>query len=125
MLQAMKDAEEAVHDAEKNSAGDKHETSRAMAHLEQEKLSLQFEELRKQKETLLRAERKTDGEGIGTMFITDKGIYFIAIAIGKILLHGQTCFIISPVSPAALALLGRKGDHIQLGITQVKLIDVC
>lgn len=41
---ALDDAMQATADDSKSTAGDKHETSRAMAHLEQEKLGSQFSE---------------------------------------------------------------------------------
>jgi hypothetical protein len=49
---AFDDAQNALNDDSKSSAGDKHETSRAMVQLEQEKLSSQLENLTKLRQLL-------------------------------------------------------------------------
>lgn len=126
LLQAMKDASDFGTDAEKSSAGDKHETARAMAHLEQEKLSQQFKDLQKQKEMLSRitVERSDAREGPGTLYVTDAGNYFIAIAGGRIVLNDQNYYLISSSSPAAVAFLKRNGSSVQIGANKVTVLEV-
>ena len=94
----------------KSTAGDKHETSRAMVQLEQEKLGQQL----KDAELQLLEFDKTDFSktpsvvGQASLVETDKGLFFIATSIGKLELEGMPVFVISHKSPLALALNGAK-----------------
>jgi transcription elongation GreA/GreB family factor len=104
----------------KSSAGDKHETARAMMQLEQEKLSVQLRELLGQKVTLESIDPSIHPSEIikGSVVLTDRGILFIGIALGKIVAGNATIVCISPVSPLGALLLGKKsGDLISVNNT--------
>ncbi len=94
----------------KSTAGDKHETGRAMMQLEQEKLGKQLKEAEDQ----LAEFQKTDlnkpahAIGQGSFVETNKGHFFIAGSIGKIQVKDKTIFVISHRSPLALVLNGKK-----------------
>jgi transcription elongation GreA/GreB family factor len=99
----------------KSSAGDKHETSRAMTQLEQEKLSSHLNQFQQQKETLSKIDH-TDHNQIefGSLILTSNGIFFISIGLGKIEVDNVTLFCISSSSPVGQLFSGRKlGDTIQ------------
>jgi transcription elongation GreA/GreB family factor len=104
---------ELMEDAEsdsKSSAGDKHETARAMMQLEQEKLNRQLAELIKQEEALqmIRNEEKHDTVRQGSIVETDKGFIFLAIPLGKIQIAKKDFMVISPASPFAKVIIGQK-----------------
>lgn len=104
---------ELMEDAEsdsKSSAGDKHETARAMMQLEQEKLNRQLAELIKQEEALqmIRNEEKHDTVRQGSIVETDKGFIFLAIPLGKIQIAQKDFMVISPASPFAKVIIGQK-----------------
>ena len=85
-LQKQMDAlQEALTSETKSSAGDKHETGRAMVQLEQEKLSQQLLELEKAKQTLQRINIGTNTTkiGMGSLVKTSAAHYFIAIYTGR------------------------------------------
>jgi transcription elongation GreA/GreB family factor len=107
---AMDNARESANDDSKSSAGDKHETGRSMAQLEQEKLSIQLLETEKLLNTMNRIERGKISTAIstGSLVYTDNGNYFISISAGRISIEGLTCIAISTMSPIGSALLNAK-----------------
>ncbi|MDF2436416.1 MAG: 3-oxoacyl-ACP synthase [Bacteroidota bacterium] len=107
---AIGDARESANDDSKSSAGDKHETGRAMAQLEQEKLSVQLQEAEKLLKALQMIERGKISSAItsGSVVMTDKGNYFLSISAGKLLIGNEPYFAVSPASPIGAALLNHK-----------------
>lgn len=101
----------------KSSAGDKHETSRAMVQQEIDMLALQQSKLIQQEKELNQIDFEVDLKKVklGNMVLTDRGLFLISIGYGKIELADEICFAISPVSPMAQALLNKsKGENVQL-----------
>lgn len=95
-----------LNSATKSSAGDKHETTRAMIHLEQEKLGGQLQSIQKQVRILAQMSiANTKAIQMGSLVLTDKGLFFIAVALGKITFQNRDCFVISPISPLAQKFL--------------------
>jgi hypothetical protein len=109
----MKEARDSANEDSKSSAGDKHETGRSMAQLEQEKLSFQMIEAEKLVQTMANIERGKSSSlaSPGSLVLTDGGNYYISISAGKITHEGQIYFAVSPQSPIGLILAGSKaGD---------------
>ncbi|MES2131494.1 MAG: 3-oxoacyl-ACP synthase [Bacteroidota bacterium] len=106
----MKEITDAANSETKSSAGDKHETSRAMMQLEQEKLGKQIQEATEQLTEFDKMDFTKAGSTVshGSFMETNKGLFFIASSIGKIETEGKTVFVISHKSPLALALIGSK-----------------
>lgn len=107
--QSLSDAQFAANNDTKSTAGDKHETSRAMAHLEIEKLSQQLNELNRLNELYLKL--NLDHSPFckpGSLVKTNKGYFFISVSLGKILFEDLEVFTISPVSPIGKLLLNKK-----------------
>lgn len=98
----------------KSSAGDKHETGRAMIQLEMEKAGQQLSEVTIMQEVLkkITIEKKSDVTCLGSLIKTTKGTYFLAISIGKIEINGVDYFAISSQSPIGKQLLGKKVGEI-------------
>ena len=93
----------------KSTAGDKHETGRAMMQHEQEKLRLQLVELENQISFLqkIKPENKAAKIQLGSMVQTDKACFYIAIAFGQLKIQTQQIFVISPIAPIAQQMLGK------------------
>jgi len=122
--QAIKEAQEAAGSETKSTAGDKHETGRAMAHLEQEKNARQLSEAQTLLSVLNRidAEEKCDEAVLGSVVRTNKGNFFLSVSAGKFLVNGEVYFAISLQSPAGAAMLNcKKEDEFRLN-NQVFLI---
>ncbi len=100
-------AEGAISDG-KSSAGDKHETARAMMQLEQEKISKQLTEVLAQKTILEKIDYTVKSTQIikGSLIKTNKGYLFLSVALGKINIEGMDVIILSPQSPLGLKLMG-------------------
>lgn len=106
--EALDSATEAANNESKSTVGDKHETARAMAQLEQEKATRQLHEAKEMQMALskLEAVKSAATVVLGSLVITDKLTFYIAIAAGKMEVNGTTVFVISPASPIGHNLLG-------------------
>jgi transcription elongation GreA/GreB family factor len=109
----------------KSSAGDKHETGRAMIQLEMEKAGQQLSEVIWMKEVLNRIDIKKNNDviSLGSLIITTKGNYFLAISVGKISVESLDYFAISSQSPIGKQLLGKKvGEFIAFNQAKILVI---
>jgi transcription elongation GreA/GreB family factor len=111
---AIDEAVESANDDTKSSSGDKHETGRAMAQLEQEKGSKHLNEALEFKSVLqkINPEQKSDKILLGSLVYTNKGSFYIAVAAGKISIGDQVFFAVSSASPIALKLIGLSKNDI-------------
>lgn len=99
----------------KSSAGDKHETGRAMLQLEREKVGNQFQEAEEMHKTLgkIDCSKTSNLVHLGSIVYTTKANYFIAISAGKIELNNEEFYAISPNTPIGKLLISKSlGDQI-------------
>ena len=99
----------------KSSAGDKHETGRAMIQLEREKAGEQLREAEALKEALFKVNplSTTLKITLGSVVYTSDLNYFIAISAGQIRINGIAFFAISPQTPIGQKLTGKRiGDEV-------------
>lgn len=123
----MSENRKALEQESKSSAGDKHETGRAMLHLEMEKASQQLEAAQQMKETLQRIHLNSVSKKIklGSLITTDQGIYFLSISAGLLAIEGKSYYAISPSSPIGALLIGKeKGANIVLGSKVIKILTI-
>lgn len=92
----------------KSSAGDKHETARAMLQAEQEKFSLQLKEAMVQLEVLeqIKPDIKHTQVALGSLVKTNRTVLFLSVAIGKIKVSEVEIIALSPASPLGAKLIG-------------------
>ncbi len=102
----------ALQSETKSSAGDKHETGRAMLQLEMEKTSTQLNALNQMKLTLNRIDISGNSKiaRLGSLVITSNANYFLSVSAGKMEIAKQVYFAVSLSSPIGKLLLGRKED---------------
>ena len=107
---ALHEAQEAANNETKSSAGDKHETGRAMAQLETEKLSAQLNDALNQKQLIAKINSNLQSKQItiGSLVYTTNGIFYIGVSLGKIDINNETIYAISPISPMGKLLLTKK-----------------
>ena len=100
-------SESAMNDT-KSSAGDKHETGRAMIQIEQETIGKQLNEAEEQKALLQKIDATITSTQIhrGSLVKTNKGWLFLSIPFGKITVDKITVIVISPQSPLGIKLMG-------------------
>jgi transcription elongation GreA/GreB family factor len=115
LLAALAETDDSLSADSKSTAGDKHETGRAMAQLEREKIGgfiqqhEQLMALAKRLDPLL----ATPTIRLGSIVKTSNGWYYISVGIGKIVASDQAVFCLSPAAPIVAELLGKKaGDQL-------------
>lgn len=93
----------------KSSAGDKHETGKAMAQLEQEKAAHQLNEAKELKAVLEKINPEVKHQVIaeGSLVNTNNGLFYIAIGIGKLEVENNKVVVISAQSPLGKCMLGQ------------------
>ncbi|MGN6647631.1 MAG: hypothetical protein ACTHJT_14010 [Cytophaga sp.] len=111
----IKKTQSSANEETKSTAGDKYETSRAMAQLEIEKNTKQLAEAEKLQATLQAIPQDRISESVisGSLVQTNKGIFYIAISIGQVEIGKQQYFIIGQDSPIGKLFMGKKaGDAV-------------
>lgn len=101
--------EDSKNDA-KGSAGDKHETTLSMMHIEQEKLNHKLKEVLGQKAILDKIDSSTSAKTIivGSL-VKANGIYlYLSAALPKIAVDGINVIALSPQSPLGAKLMGNQ-----------------
>jgi transcription elongation GreA/GreB family factor len=101
----------------KSSAGDKHETSAAMVHLELEQMAKQLGDFQRQQEELLRFKPEDNASSgivrMGSLVQTNLGWYYLITSMGKVGWDDEVIFVLSGLSPLGSSLMGKKvGDEI-------------
>ena len=121
------DIQKSLQSETKSSAGDKHETGRAMLQLEREKAGHQLAELQKLNETLHKIEIKSkhNNVALGSLVKTSHLSYFIAISAGELIVNGIHYYAISVSTPIAQLLLSKEvGDSIQFRETKFTITEI-
>jgi hypothetical protein len=114
---AINEAQTASNEDTKSSAGDKYETGREMAQQEANRNMGQLNEANKLKIALNRVSTNNISEIIdtGSVIVTDKVNFYIAISAGVLTVNNTEYFAVSPFSPIGLKLKGLKaGDEFNL-----------
>ncbi len=111
----------------KSSAGDKHETGRAMLQLEREKAGHQLSDIEKQNEILkkINPESKHQKVAFGSVVKTTNSNYFIAISAGEITVENLGYYAISSATPIAQLLLYKEvGNEIVFRGTKFTITEI-
>jgi len=114
LQKSLHELTESAGNETKRTAGDKHETALAMLQIEQENISRQLKETLAQKAVLEKIDPTIHTEQIvrGSLVTTNKGIFFLSIALGKATIENKLIIALSPESPLGKAML-----HLQTGET--------
>jgi hypothetical protein len=112
----------------KSSAGDKHETARAHMQAREAQVKKQLAELNGQVSELERVNPLSPAGRTftGSLVQTNKGFFFIAIALGKIKVQAIEVFVISPRSPMGKLLLGLE-NHAEFSLNgqMYRILKIC
>ncbi|MEI6865686.1 3-oxoacyl-ACP synthase [Flavicella sp.] len=127
ILKTVQSNQEALESESKSSAGDKHETGRAMLQLEMEKAGQQLSEVDQMKLVVekINSAKICEAGSLGSVVKTESVNYFIGISVGKIELDNEIYFVISPGSPIGKLLLGKvKNDIFLFQESQTKILNI-
>ncbi len=108
----------------KSSAGDKHETGRAMLQLEREKLGRQLFEAEKMLGQLQRIKTGKDSAVVilGSLVTTNEANYYIAISAGRFEWENEAVYCISANTPIGKILMGKtKGSGFHFNGTEQRI----
>ena len=118
----IKSAANDLQSETKSSAGDKHETGRAMLQLEIEKASQQLNVVIQMRDVLekISTSKTSTNISLGSIIFTNKTNYYLAISAGKITIENTDYFAVSINSPIGQELLGKKvGDIIDFNNAEI------
>ena len=119
--------QKALQSETKSSAGDKHETGRAMLQLEIEKASQQLKGINEMKITLAKIDvfKQHKIAHLGSIIETNHGNYFLSISAGKLTIYDKNYFAVSTFSPIGKRLLGKKtGEQFTFNGSTTKIVTI-
>lgn len=111
----------------KSSAGDKHETGRAMLQLERENAGKQLAAIEGLETTFNRigVEVMKGPVHLGSVVETDGAAYFISIPVGEIIIERQIFYAIGIGSPIGGLLMGKKvGDVVRFRESEITITSI-
>jgi len=113
LQQTLNDLKNSASNETKSTAGDKHETALAMLQIEQENTNRQLKELLLQKLVLDKIDPTIRPVAItlGSLIKTNKGIFFLSIPLGKIVVEDITIIVISPKAPLGVKFMSAKPNE--------------
>ncbi len=118
---------EALGSASKSSAGDKHETARAMLQIDRENAGKQLGELENLERLLPKVDilATTDYARLGSLVQTNHGTFFISISLGVVTLSKTTYYCVALQAPIGKELAGTKqNDHFAFNGKTYKIISI-
>ncbi|WP_438977855.1 3-oxoacyl-ACP synthase [Polaribacter sp.] len=117
----------ALQSETKSSAGDKHETGRAMLQLEMEKAGQQIANIQQMKETLAKIDvlKKSTNAHLGSLIKTNTGNYFLSVSAGQLKVDNELYFAVSVSSPIGKLLLGKSvNEQVMFNSINIKLLSI-
>lgn len=108
LQQILTDLKESGMNETKSTAGDKHETALAMLQIEQANVRQQLKDAQTQKAVLEKINPLLSPALVvnGSLIKTNKGYFFVSIALGKAMIAGNTVIALSQKSPLGMQLMG-------------------
>jgi len=124
---AIEEAQQGQQQETKSSAGDKYETGRAMM---QQEINRNLGTLNEAKKLMVALNAvSTAGSApiadSGSVVITNKGRFYLAISAGTLTLNGDNYFAVSTASPIGAKLKGKKaGDSFEVNGMGYEVMEV-
>ncbi len=108
LQQVLADLKESGANETKSTAGDKHETALAMLQIEQANNRKQLREMQEQQAVLEKINPSLTPAVIvsGSLVKTNRGYFFMSVALGKAMVEGMVIIALSPQSPLGKKLMG-------------------
>lgn len=116
----LDDLRASVLNETKSTAGDKHETALSMLQLEQSQIAKHMYDAMDARAlfTQINIEAQSEFVNIGSLVQTNKGLFFLGVALPKITIDQLEILSISAKSPLGMQLMGKKpGDQIKINTT--------
>lgn len=122
----LKSINEEKNSISKSSAGDKHETSRALMQSEFDKIYNNYQSQLNQLKVIESLDISDKSKiGLGSLVETDSSILFIGIGLGIHQIDNKKVLIVSKASPIGKQIDGKEeGDYILLNNNKEKIIRI-
>jgi len=117
----LKDLVDGASNDAKSTAGDKHETARAMMQIEQEKLANQLKLMLSQEQSLQRIQGVRSSGCIinGSLVETNYGWIYISVPLGRVEVNATQVMCLSAQSPLGVNLMGKAiGEKVQINAAE-------
>lgn len=117
----LRDLVEGASNDSKSTAGDKHETARAMMQIEQEKLANQLNLTLAQEQSMQRVQDVNSSESIvnGSLVETNQGWIYISVPLGRVEVKNTIVMCLSAQSPLGMKLIGKTiGEKVQINAAE-------
>lgn len=127
VLAALELNKEGLQQETKSSMGDKFETTRAHLQTEDAKLKQQLSEINllEQRMDVVKRTNYSNKIALGSVVLTNKLNYYLAIPAGKVVCNDKQFYAISPASPIGQVLLNQqKGDVFVFNQKSIEILDV-
>lgn len=125
---AMEQSQASANNEGKSSAGDKHETARAMSQINRDMYAKQLEESLRDLQyinTLSSNIKLFDKVCTGAVVVCKEYSFYIALGLGSIMLEGHKIIFLSPNAPIARLLYHRIAkDTFDFNGIQTEILDV-
>ena len=124
---AMLAAQEAANTEEKSSMGDKYETGRAMSQLAKDMNTRQMFAFQEELNLLQKLSPSISNKTAqpGALVQTEQGYFYLAAAIGNVVINASKIMVLSPETPLGKALRGKKpGDVYELNGKKLKIFAI-
>jgi len=110
--QNISDIEESLLEESKSSAGDKHETGRAMLQIDRENAGKQLMEIEQVQAVLKKIDVQTTSTyaRLGSLVYTSQANYFLSISIGEVKIGKSAYFCVSLNSPIGQVISGKSKE---------------
>lgn len=125
--ESMDSAAASKNNETKSTAGDKHETGRAMLQIEKDLNEAQFLKSTALKNELqhIDIDKEFSRAFAGALVYTAQGIYFLSLGIGKIRIDGLDYYAVSLASPIGELLQGKKtGDQFTFQNKSITILEI-
>lgn len=108
--QTITDIEESLEDESKSSAGDKHETGRAMLHIDRENAGRQLQEIENLQLIFPKIDilKTSDYARLGSLVYTNHATYFLSMSVGEVVVSKTSYFCVALQAPIGQQLVGKK-----------------
>lgn len=126
LKQHQSDLQSALQAESRSTAGDKHDTSRAMIHLEQEKIQFQLGNIQKQIVALQQFEKQPASENAqsGSFLVLDSGqVILFGIGLGRKKIKYGEVYCVALDTPVGQQVLGKSiGDVLTFAGRQATIV---
>lgn len=124
---AIKNSQDSANQESKSSAGDKYETSRAMAQNDKAMFDVQLMAANTELSMLnsINFDQQFNQCRLGALIKTSIGEFLLAVSLGRIVIDGEQLMVISQESPIGKLLFGKNlGEKVSFNNKEIEILKI-